>query len=107
MIEINYLGTLDRGKELERAAEIPLNLEKIVLKVDYLVKINLVDWMKNGLRIGVSVEGLGQGYFNEEPYSDKEFALKEYQNVVAQVQKGNYFLEFYGDRKLKLLLTEK
>ena len=101
------LKVVDSSKEMiERGTEVPLNLEKIVIKADSPIVISLIDWEKAGLRIGVSVKGLGNGRFNEEPYSDRETALREYQHVLAQVQNGNYSLELYGNNKLKLLLTD-
>jgi hypothetical protein len=66
----------------------------------------LTDWEKAGLRISVSVNGIGNGYFNEQPYSDRETALKKFQQVLAQVQNGNYSLELYENNKLKLILID-
>ena len=97
----------DRVKEMiEPGIEVPLNLGKLIIKTDSPISLDLIDWKKRGLRIGVSVKGIGGGYFNKQPYSDRETALREYQHVLAQVQNGNYSLELYGNNKLKLLLTD-
>ena len=97
----------DRSKEMiEQGTEVPLDLEKIVIKADSPISLDLIDWEKAGLRIGVSVEGIGNGYFNEQPYTDRETALRDYQHVLAQVQNGHYSLELYGKNKLKLVLTD-
>ena len=101
------MQVVDSSKELIKpGTEVPLTLEKIVIKTDSPINLDLIDWEKAGLRIGVSIAGLGQGYFNEQPYSDRETALREYQHVLAQVQNGNYSLELYGKNKLKLSLTD-
>ena len=101
------LQVVDSSKELIKSGtEVPLTLEKIVIKTDSPINLDLIDWEKAGLRIGVSIDGLGQGYFNEQPYSDRKTALREYQHVLAQVQNGNYSLELYGKNKLKLSLTD-
>jgi hypothetical protein len=101
------LRVIDQSKEIigERV-KIPLNLEKIVIKSNSPISLDLIDWEKGGLRIGVILEGFGSGFFNEKPYADREIALREYKHVLEQVQKGNYSLELYGYNKLKLLLTD-
>ena len=97
----------DSSKEIiERGPEIPLNLEKIIAKTNFQIDLNLIDWKKAGLRTSISVEGLGYGYFNEQPYSTRETALREYRHVLTQVQEGNYSLELYKKNKLKLSLTK-
>lgn len=98
------LRIIDTTTEMIENDEIPLDLETIVIKSNSVLQVSLSDWEKAGLRIGVSIEGFGSGYFNEEAYSDKEFALKEYKQVLSEVQKGNYSIELYGQNKLKLLL---
>lgn len=101
------LEIIDTSKEVIKIeTNVPLSLEKIVVKTDSPIQIDLIDWEEAGLRIGVSVLGLGRGYFNEQPYADKETALREYQHVLAQVQNGNYSLELYKKGKLKLVLTD-
>jgi len=101
------MQVIDVSKEtIESGTEVPLNLEKIVIKANSPISLNLIDWEKAGLRIGVSVAGLGHGFFNEQPYSDRETALREYQNVLTQVQNGNYRLELYSEGELTLSLTD-
>lgn len=91
---------------IESKDDIPINLEKVVIKVPPKINLNLVDWGKNGLRIGVEIEGLGQDVFNEQPYSDKETAIKEYQHILEQINKGNYSIELLSRERLKLILTD-
>jgi hypothetical protein len=104
---INMLQVTDRSKEIigERV-KIPQNLEKIVIKANSPISLDLIDWENAGLRIGVVLEGFGSGFFNEKPYADREIALREYKHVLEQVQKGNYSLELYGHNELKLSLTD-
>jgi len=97
----------DQSKEvIEDGTEVPLDLGKIVIKAGSSISLDLIDWEKAGLRIGVSVEGLGDGNFNDRPYSDRETAMREYLHVLTQVQNGNYILELHENDELKLLLTD-
>lgn len=101
------LQVVDTSKEMiKNGTEVPLDLEKIVIKANSPIILDLIHWENAGLRIGVSVEGLGHGYFNNQPYTDRETALREYQDVLTQVQNGNYTLELYSKGELKLSLTD-
>ena len=101
------IQVVDRSRKMiESGIEVPLDLGKIVIKADSPISLDLIDWVYAGLRIGISVEGLGHGYFNDQPYVDRETALREYQNVLTKVQNGNYTLELYSKGKLRLLLTD-
>lgn len=99
------LQVIDSSKRIIKSEkEIPLDLEKIVLKTDSSIRIDLIEWENAGLRITISVDGLGGGYFNEIPYTNEKIALKKYLNVLKQVKAGNYSLKLYKNNKLKLLL---
>lgn len=109
-------GRSGRGESIIEGPEIPLDIGKVVIKLSSPVslKLYLRDWEEEGLRIDFSVGGedelkyLGgfwQGHFNEQPYPDKEIAMKAYQHVLEQVQKGKYSLELNENQQLKLLLT--
>lgn len=91
---------------IEEVTDVPLDLDKIVIKADSPINLTLANWEKGGLRIRVYISGLGGGDFNEKPYPDRETALREYRHVLEQVQKGNYSLELYGKEYLKLVLTD-
>lgn len=97
------IGAADEAKPIS-GANIPLNPEKLVFLAYSPLKIDLNDWEKGGLKITIQVEGLGHGYYNDEPYSDKETALREYDRILAQVQSGNYRLEVHDKHELKLVL---
>ena len=97
----------ERGEEVVKGGvEIPLVLENVVISVHSPIKLHLIDWERSGLRIGFSVDGIGYGRFNKEPYPDRETALKEYERVLARVRKGNYILEICGRNRIKLVLID-
>jgi len=97
----------DLSKEIIKDDEFPLTLDNVILKLETpAIALNLVDWEKGGLRIGISVEGLGHGYFNEVPYTDKAVALAQYAHVMEKVMAGQYSLEIHENSVLKLNLAD-
>ncbi len=105
MHEENFTGFMqvtDSTIEMIKEREISLNLERIIVVSKPVMKIELNHWEKAGLRINISVEGIGYGYFNDIPYKDRKTALREYKSLLTNLSSGNYVLELHGNGKIKL-----
>ncbi len=98
---------IDKSKEIiKEGKNIPIGLEKIIIKENFLIDLDLIDWDKKGLRISFDVKGIGQGIYNKNPYLSKEEALKEYEKVLGAVKSGKYHLVLYKKKGLKLNLIK-
>lgn len=106
IITSDELTTVDLSNEIIKRDELPLTLDSVVLKLRTPVVLDLIDWEEAGLRIVVSVEGLGDGYYNEVPYADRATALAQYAQVLDKVRAGQYSLELHEKGVLKLNLTD-
>ena len=83
-----------------------VDLANVVLRLDpdSKIELSLDEWIKKGWRIEVSVSGLGSGFYNDEPYPNKEVALQRYEEVLEKVRNKEYELEVYGNNKIKLII---
>lgn len=93
---------------LETGKKILPKLERILIKEQLPpIEINLINWENAGLRIGIKMEGFGEGHYNEKPYLDREIASREFNYVLREVQNGNYQIKLLGHNKIELVLNNK
>ena len=83
--------------EIQANERIPYDPKRAVLKPigeDLELELSLVELDKGGFQIRVSVNPYGgEGVYNNQPYTDKSQAQKEFERVKKEIRQGKYTLE--------------
>ncbi len=103
-----------RPPEPDIAIGVPLAVEEIdssgiplsVKLRPRLLTLRLDYWKKSGLRLKYTLEGIGDGTFNSEPYSDEKEARKAYECLIENIRKGNVVFELYPYERVEIRLTD-
>ena len=102
---------IQRGTPVIEGMNIPLDLAHIVVRLGKPeMRLELMDWTGEGLKISIIIDRRRCSY-NSERYPDRETALKAYETLLEQVQRGNYVLELsaknYPEETFRLRLLDE